>query len=87
MRLSSNKLLRANGDGVVIVEGCRVLWINYCHNTAADVTPPLSRVTIPPRYDEAGGAAVVPCIWVNEESYCVPVSSLAWNRRTSNPRQ
>lgn len=25
---SSNKLLRANGDGVVIEEGCKVSWIN-----------------------------------------------------------
>lgn len=31
IRCSSNKLLRANGDGVVIAEECKVFGQNRCH--------------------------------------------------------
>lgn len=47
IRCSSNKLLRANGDGVVIVADCEspLDKLSHCHATGG-VTLPLSRVTI-----------------------------------------
>ena len=58
IRYSSNKLLRANGEGVVIEEGCRVPRMDQCH-TAAGVTG-RPRVTIPTQITKQTGGSGVP---------------------------
>jgi hypothetical protein len=58
IRYSSNKLLRANGEGVVIAEGCRVLRMDQCHSAAGVTGCP--RVTITPKITkQTGGAGVL----------------------------